>query len=87
MKIIYSILILVCISSLSFAQAENDSYKIAKSKHKAVFQPGYTTKDRGWGLGLSLSKRIIEEYHDGKIFVKHSDLGRGTTFRILIKKS
>ena len=50
--------------------------------YKAVFSPGYTTKERGWGLGLSLAKRIIEEYHKGKIFVKHSEINVGTTFRI-----
>jgi signal transduction histidine kinase len=55
---------------------------IPKSKWKRIFEPGYTTKQRGWGLGLSLAKRIIEEYHNGKIFVKSSDLGLGTTFRI-----
>jgi len=59
---------------------------IPKSKHKAIFQPGYTTKDRGWGLGLSLSKRIIEEYHNGKLFVKYSEQGKGTIFRIQLKK-
>jgi len=59
---------------------------IQKSKQKAVFQPGFTTKARGWGLGLSLSKRIIEEYHQGKIFVKQSDPGKGTTFRIQLNK-
>ena len=59
---------------------------IQKSKQKAVFQPGYTTKKRGWGLGLSLSKRIIEEYHKGKIFVKQSELGKGSTFRIQLNK-
>lgn len=47
-----------------------------------VFKPGFTTKKRGWGLGLSLAKRIVEEYHRGKIFVKSSEIGRGTTFRI-----
>lgn len=51
---------------------------------KTVFQPGFTTKSRGWGLGLSLSKRIIENYHKGKIFVKESQLGKGTTFRIIL---
>jgi signal transduction histidine kinase len=51
-----------------------------------VFEPGYTSKKRGWGLGLSLSKRIIENYHQGKIFVKKSELGSGTTFRILLPK-
>jgi LytS/YehU family sensor histidine kinase len=59
---------------------------IAKSKYKTVFQPGYTTKRRGWGLGLSLSKRIIEVNHNGKIFVKNSELNKGTTFRIVLKK-
>ena len=59
---------------------------IPKSAVKTVFKPGYTTKSRGWGLGLSLSKRIIEEYHDGQIFVKHSEPNKGTTFRIVLKK-
>ncbi|GAO43114.1 sensor histidine kinase [Flavihumibacter petaseus] len=49
-----------------------------------VFQPGFTTKKRGWGLGLSLSKRIIEQYHGGELFVKHSEPGKGTTFRIVL---
>jgi len=57
---------------------------IPSGKIKKVFEPGYTTKKRGWGLGLSLAKRIIEEYHNGKIFVKKSDLHEGTTFRILL---
>ena len=55
---------------------------ILKSKFKTVFNPGYTTKKRGWGLGLSLVKRIVESYHGGKIFVKSSEIGKGTTFRI-----
>ncbi len=55
---------------------------IARKNFKTVFSPGFTTKKRGWGLGLTLAKRIIEEYHDGKIFVKSSELGVGTTFRI-----
>jgi len=59
---------------------------IPKSAYKTVFKPGYTTKNRGWGLGLSLSKRIIEEYHDGQIFVKSSESNKGTTFRIVLKK-
>jgi signal transduction histidine kinase len=58
---------------------------IEKNKFKAVFSTGYTTKPRGWGLGLSLAKRIIEEYHKGKIFVKQSEIDKGTTFRILMK--
>lgn len=61
---------------------------IAKKNFKNVFKPGFTTKRRGWGLGLSLAKRIIEEYHRGKIFVKSSELGQGTTFCIqLIDRS
>jgi len=60
---------------------------IAKSKHKTVFKPGFTTKVRGWGLGLSLTKRIIESYHNGKIYVRSSEIGRGTTFRIILRKS
>lgn len=58
---------------------------IDKSKFKVVFTPGFTTKKRGWGLGLSLAKRIIEEYHGGKIFVKQSELNQGTVFRIVLK--
>ena len=59
---------------------------IPKSKFKTVFEPGFTTKERGWGLGLSLTKRIIENYHQGKIFVKQSEPGKGTTFRIVLNK-
>lgn len=59
---------------------------IPKSKHKQVFEPGYTTKKRGWGLGLSLAKRIVEEYHKGRIYVKKSAVGRGTTFCVELKK-
>lgn len=58
---------------------------ILKSRFKAVFNPGYTTKKRGWGLGLSLVKRIVESYHGGKIFVKSSEIGKGTTFRIELR--
>ncbi len=57
---------------------------IPKSKFETVFEPGYTTRKRGWGLGLSLVKRIIENYHFGQIFVKESTLGKGTTFRIVL---
>jgi signal transduction histidine kinase len=56
-----------------------------KKQFKAIFTPGYTTKNRGWGLGLSLAKRIVEEYHKGKIFVKQSEINGGTTFRIVLK--
>lgn len=59
---------------------------IQKSKFKTIFSPGYTTKERGWGLGLSLVKRIIESYHGGKIYVKSSEIGKGTTFRIELRK-
>ncbi|MDB2363680.1 HAMP domain-containing histidine kinase [Flavobacteriales bacterium] len=59
---------------------------IPSNKFKTVFQPGYTSKKRGWGLGLSLAKRIIENYHNGKIFVKSSELDKGTTFRIVLSK-
>lgn len=65
----------------------NDTGKgIPKAKFKTVFKPGYTSKDRGWGLGLSLSKRIIEEYHHGHIFVKSSEVSKGSTFRIVLNK-
>lgn len=57
-----------------------------KSNFKSVFKPGFTTKSRGWGLGLSLAKRIIEEYHNGRIYVKESEIGSGTTFRIEMKR-
>jgi len=59
---------------------------ISKQNIIRVFKPGFTTKKRGWGLGLSLSKRIISLYHKGEIFVKHSEPGKGTTFRIVLKK-
>ncbi len=58
---------------------------IEKKSYKTIFNPGFTTKKRGWGLGLSLAKRIIEEYHGGKIFVKSSEINFGTVFRILLK--
>jgi len=59
---------------------------IRKKDINNVFTPGFTTKKRGWGLGLSLARRIVEEYHRGRIFVKHSELGKGTTFRIEMPK-
>ncbi|WP_461533597.1 sensor histidine kinase [Sinomicrobium sp.] len=58
---------------------------IPKNFHKTIFSPGYTTKRRGWGLGLSLVQRIIEDYHEGKVRVLHSDLGKGTTMQITLK--
>jgi signal transduction histidine kinase len=58
---------------------------IPKNQFKKVFEPGFTTKKRGWGLGLTLAKRILEQYHKGRIFVKSSEPGKGTTFRILLR--
>ena len=59
---------------------------IPKKYYKTIFRPGYSTKKRGWGLGLSLAKRIIEIYHNGKIFIKQSEINKGSTFRIILKK-
>lgn len=60
---------------------------IPRSKFETVFQPGYTTRKRGWGLGLSLTRRIIKNYHNGLIFVRESEVGKGTTFRIVLTRS
>lgn len=60
---------------------------ISKTEQRDVFSPGFTTKKRGWGLGLSLAKRIIKDYHQGKIYIKQSSVGKGTTFRIILKKN
>ena len=70
----------------AFVEIADTGKGIPKSKHKRVFEPGYTTKKRGWGLGLSLAKRIMEQYHKGRIFVKQSAPGKGTTFRMELKK-
>ena len=59
---------------------------IPARKFKTIFKPGFTSKSRGWGLGLTLAKRIIEEYHKGKLFVKSSVIGHGTTMRITLRK-
>ncbi|MCX6183085.1 MAG: HAMP domain-containing sensor histidine kinase [Bacteroidetes bacterium] len=59
---------------------------VNSSDFKRIFRPGFTTKTRGWGLGLSLAKRIVEYYHKGKIFVKESEVGKGSTFRVMLKK-
>ena len=59
---------------------------ISKNQFTKVFEPGFTTKKRGWGLGLSLTKRIVQEYHKGKIKVAHSEIGKGTTMQISYKK-
>lgn len=60
---------------------------IPKSQFKSIFEPGFTTKKRGWGLGLSLTKRIVEEYHNGKIKVLHSEVNKGTTMQIIFRKA
>ncbi len=59
---------------------------IPKNNFKKVFAPGFSTKKRGWGLGLSLAKRIIQQYHHASIFVKQSEPGKGTTFRIIFRR-
>lgn len=69
-----------------YVDIEDSGKGIPKNKFKTIFKPGYTTKERGWGLGLSLTKRIIEEYHDGKVFVHYSEIGKGTKIRIVLKK-
>lgn len=71
-------------SNKVFVDIIDNGKGISKGNFKRVFKPGFTTKTRGWGLGLSLTKRIIEEYHHGKIFVLHSEINRGTTFRIIL---
>ena len=68
-----------------YIDISDTGHGIPKSKQKTIFEPGFTTKKRGWGLGLSLTKRIIENYHNGKIFVKQSS-ENGTVFRIVLKK-
>ena len=62
----------------------DDGKGISKQNLSKIFKPGFTTKKRGWGLGLSLAKRIIEQYHKGQLFVKYSEIGKGTTFRIVL---
>ncbi len=69
-----------------YIDIEDTGKGIPASKFKTVFQPGYSTKKRGWGLGLSLTQRIVKNYHNGKIFVKESEEGKGTTFRIQLPK-
>lgn len=81
-----SIDVSVCREGRLWAVEVHDTGKgIARKHFETVFKPGFTTKQRGWGLGLSLAKRIVEEYHHGRIFVKSSEVGRGTTFRIELK--
>lgn len=73
-------------SKYVFLEITDNGKGIPKSKFKTIFTPGYTSKERGWGLGLSLVKRIIEVNHKGRIYVKESQEGLGTTFRIQLKK-
>jgi nitrogen-specific signal transduction histidine kinase len=79
----------ICITDntqVVFIDVSDTGKGIPRSHFKTIFQPGYTTKSRGWGLGLTLSKRIIEFYHHGKLFVNSSEIDKGTTFRIVLKK-
>ena len=73
-------------SNWVFIYIKDSGKGISKSKYNLIFEPGYTSKKRGWGLGLSLAKRIIEEYHQGKIRVFESEINKGTTFQIALKK-
>lgn len=69
-----------------YIDIEDNGKGIPRGKQKTIFEPGYTSKNRGWGLGLSLAKRIIENYHQGKIFVKNSEIDKGSCFRIVLRK-
>jgi len=73
-------------NNMLYIDITDEGKGIPKSKYKTIFQPGYTSKKRGWGLGLSLAKRIVEQYHNGKIFVHHSELDKGSTFRIILRR-
>ena len=79
-------LLLFEVEDRAIVEVKDNGKGIKKKDQKNVFTPGFTTKKRGWGLGLSLAKRIVEEYHKGKIFVKYSEPGVGTTFRIELSK-
>lgn len=74
-----------CTNEKAILEVSDTGKGIKKKDVRNVFRPGFTTKKRGWGLGLSLAKRIVEEYHHGKIWVKNTELGKGTTFRIELK--
>ena len=67
-----------------FIDVTDNGKGISRENIRQVFNPGFTTKKRGWGLGLTLCKRIIEQYHQGELFVKQSEVGKGTTFRVVI---
>jgi len=68
-------------------EVEDSGKGIPDNQWKTIFKPGFSTKKRGWGMGLSLTKRIIEEYHKGKIFVQRSKEGKGTCIRIVLHAS
>ena len=70
-----------------YIDISDTGHGIPLSKQSLIFEPGYTSKKRGWGLGLSLAKRIVNEYHNGKVFVKYSEPHKGTIFRIVLNKS
>lgn len=70
-----------------FIDISDTGIGIPRKNFDTIFQPGYTTRKRGWGLGLSLTKRIVENYHQGSVFVKESEIGKGTTFRIVLKSN
>ncbi len=74
-------------NELAVIEISDTGKGISKSNHNTIFEPGFSTKKRGWGIGLTLVKRIVEQYHDGRIFVKQSLPGKGTTFRIELKKN
>jgi signal transduction histidine kinase len=69
-----------------FIDVQDTGKGIPAHQVKDVFRPGFTTKKRGWGLGLSLARRIIAKYHHGSIFVRNSEVGKGTTFRIILRR-
>ncbi len=73
------------VSNEIYIDIKDSGTGIEKKYQKEIFKPGYSTKNRGWGLGLSLTKRIIEEYHQGKVEISHSELGEGTTMRVMLK--
>ena len=75
-------LTLSAVSTGTLLEVTDTGKGIPKKHFKSVFKPGFTTKKRGWGLGLSLAKRIVEKYHNGRIYVKSSEVGKGTTFAI-----
>ena len=74
-------------SNFIFIDVHDTGKGIATNKQKTIFKPGYTTKKRGWGLGLSLVKRIVEDYHKGQVFVLKSELTKGTTFRVILNEA